>query len=273
VAAALSDPDWEVRASAMLVAARLSLRGLALQIRRLKLPSSPREGVHSLDGRILEAARVAALELLDGRVPAGELLDDPRRRNLFRCVAGVEPVAIDRVFLLLHALGTPIEAPMDAPPAPLCGFELAWVPAVRHWVGAVDDLAGQWPLRAMDSPGYSIAKDLLDNGALVTWEQAVSRVEALARETGLPFQLPSKELLEMARRGNDGRLFPWGNGREELEWPLPSPWGLRLSPIPEWTASTAADGEQLHTATPGDLRCAAFSAGGFLAAIRPVLLS
>lgn len=44
----------------------------------------------------------------------------------------------------------------------------------------------------------------------VTWDEAVGYCDWLASETGVPYRLPTEEEWEMAARGTDGRVYPWG---------------------------------------------------------------
>jgi hypothetical protein len=153
LAAALGAEDWELRASAMLVAARLDATGLTSLIRRVELPSTSREGLDIDDRKLLLAMRKAALLLLSGLPLPDELPEPPQSReqwqaHLLRCVAGASVHTYDRVFLLTNALTQPLtDAP---PPARLpyavtqsregyrlakSGLPLVWVPPVPHWLG------------------------------------------------------------------------------------------------------------------------------------------
>ncbi len=45
----------------------------------------------------------------------------------------------------------------------------------------------------------------------VTWRDALAYVQWLAERTEQPYRLPTEAEWEKAARGEDGRLWPWGN--------------------------------------------------------------
>ena len=47
--------------------------------------------------------------------------------------------------------------------------------------------------------------------SMITWYAAKAYGEWYARQTGLPWQLPSELQWEKSARGVDGRMYPWGN--------------------------------------------------------------
>lgn len=109
---ALGDEDWEVRAAAMIAAARLGASALWPEVRRLELPRTSREGLDETDRSILHAARKAALDILAGK-PEGDVEEyDDRaalRRHVRRCVAGHPAQRHDRIYRLISFLADPRE--------------------------------------------------------------------------------------------------------------------------------------------------------------------
>jgi hypothetical protein len=242
---ALQDPDWEVRAGAMIFAARAGVTELFLPIRRLTFPRGPGEGVHRLDGRILRAAQAAALRLLDPRNDQRQLFADPRTAQIDRCVAGAEPVHIDRIFWLVTALTTPhpLAQPPGAVPEGLVerdgvwrasgiDGEFVWIPPVEHWVGAPGTDTEPCTLRRVVSPGFFISREPVLRDCRP--DRAGSMVEELSRASGLEVGIPTAEWREMSLWGADARLFPWGNGDERLPLPCEGPWGVVAMEEAEW---------------------------------------
>ena len=113
---ALIDPDWEVRATAIIAAARLQATNVGLAVRQVALPKTSREagGLDATDRRILVALRDAAVAMLGGK-PAPEPLAGPpvtreeQWAHLTRCLLGLPVSVHDRTFHLIQALATPPE--------------------------------------------------------------------------------------------------------------------------------------------------------------------
>ena len=296
----LVDKDWEVRATAMLAAVRLGVRGVGKDVERIELPRTSREGPDETDRSILFATRKVVLAQLAGEPePEETAAPEPRAvmwRHLWRCVAGLSVEGHDRVFLLMNALAEPLEIEYDAPPALDCvveadgryklrhtGLELCWVPDMPHWLGADDpDLAVRNPVRRVTpSMGFFIARRPLSGAQvrrlavpvtadeqpyLCSWAEAEDLCALIGRVEGARIDLAGADQREMAARGTDGRRYPWGNGFEDDPARLASPWGLDESAGGEieWTNTANDTGERVTCGGRNDLRCA-YRAGVFAA--------
>lgn len=262
----LADEDWEVRASAMIAVARMNATALGLEVRRMELPRTSREGPDETDRSILVAARKTVLSLLAGDPPPDTSDGSERaalRLHLWRAVAGLPVERHDRIFLLINALTEPHDIETDAPPAFDCvvedderyrlrrtGIELCWVAKLPHWLGTDDaDLAESNPVRSVaPGAGYFVARRSLsvnevlrigprggaarpgphsvDGPYLCDAAEGARLCELLGVLEGARIVLISDEEWEMAARGTDGRRYPWGNGFESDPAQLSSPWGL-----------------------------------------------
>jgi hypothetical protein len=153
--AALTDPDWEVRASAIIVSARIRAQALHGVVRTTTLPAANEHGLSERDIRVLVASRIIAAESLASANPDDmdraqvilrQLSDAPR--HLVRSVLGLSVEQHDSAWLLLHALATPNELAEPLPdPLPrgltlsdqhawLAGVvELCWVSPQMHLLG------------------------------------------------------------------------------------------------------------------------------------------
>jgi hypothetical protein len=151
---ALRDDDWEVRASAILVCARLRAAALRSAMREAALPAPNQHGLSDRDVRLLVAARIIAVEALGSanaddvdraQVILQQLADVPR--HLVRSVLGLPIDQRDGAWLLLHALSTPYELadPLPTLPSGLTmregriwlanAVEMCWVSPQVHLLG------------------------------------------------------------------------------------------------------------------------------------------
>jgi hypothetical protein len=152
---ALNDADWEVRASAIIVSARLRATPLRSAVRETPLPAAHQHGLSERDIRLLVVVRIIAAESLASAISDDtdpvqairrQLPDAPR--DLVRSVLGLAVDQRDDAWLMLHALSTPSELadPLPEPPprglalhhrrAWLSGVvELCWVPPLMHFLG------------------------------------------------------------------------------------------------------------------------------------------
>jgi|GEM_PF-6528944 len=97
--------------------------------------------------------------------------------------------------------------------------------------------------RKEPAPPEMIATDLY-------WHAAIAYARWLAEVTGMPWRIPSEAEWEKAARGNDGRMFPWGNTWDDTNiGPLPrrvgthpsrsSPYGVNdlVGSVWQWTTT------------------------------------
>lgn len=121
---ALKDKDWEVRATAMLAAARFKATSLRDLVRKVELPQTSREGLNADDRRLLRALRHASVLLLEGRTPPEESTEfqdarEAARTHMLRCIAGLPVNSFDRVCAFVHSLTQPSMTDEDAASAEL----------------------------------------------------------------------------------------------------------------------------------------------------------
>jgi hypothetical protein len=234
--AALADPDWEVRVGAIIGVTRWRVRALAGLVEHCALPSVSRDGPDAQDRALLRELRRVACALLAGRVPP--VLDEhasPKLHvmdRLARCLQA--PVAAqdvtDHIALLLHALTTPVPS---VPPQPFDGaasLSTVLVPGGLKFQG--DGLSG--PIQLLAVEGFQVAVDPVGVGA---GEQLLSASAAQSWLDGWAgrWRLPTVAEWLGTLRGNDGRLFPWGNGWQHDAAQCPGPWGTwGHGEHPEW---------------------------------------
>ena len=177
---ALQDADWEVRASALIVSARLRAKPLRAVVRETPLPSPQQHGLSDRDVRLLVATRIIAAESLASADPDDmdraqvilrQLSDAPR--HLVRSVLGLSVEQHDAAWLLLNALAAPMELaePLPEPlPAGLTlhdgrawlsgAVELSWVSPQAHLVGG-DHLQCEHPGAPLDLREFTPAHGFL----------------------------------------------------------------------------------------------------------------
>ena len=255
LARALQADDWEVRATALLAVGRLRVGDLGKAIRRVQAYPAHGQGLDRRDLDLLKALPKVVATLLAGEPipdPPSLPLSDPQamRVHIWRCAAGLAVEQHERVFLLLHALTTPlplVTPPVDLPPAVRQtedgGYQLArsrlplaWVPPGPHWLGSgapPSPIAN--PIRQETPPeGFFIGVRLLAGGDGAYFDEALHLCAQLAQEEGSAVRLPYADEWEMAARGADGRRYPTGNGFEANMQTRPSPYGMHNVMVPQW---------------------------------------
>jgi len=152
---ALADADWEVRASAVVISARLRAKPLRDAVRAIVLPSANQHGLSDRDARVLVASRIIAAESLASANPDDmdraqvilrQLSDAPR--HLVRSVLGLSVDQRDGAWLMLHALSTPNELadpfPTPLPPGVTLQDQHAWLGGIVElcWVSPQPHILG-----------------------------------------------------------------------------------------------------------------------------------
>ena len=84
-----------------------------------------------------------------------------------------------------------------------------------YWIGRFPVTVAQWKVFVNESGYKSDTKSLQDPDShpvrYVNWNDALAYCQWLSEKSGLPVTLPSDAEWEKAARGQDGRIYPWGN--------------------------------------------------------------
>jgi len=272
----LHDADPEVRATAMLLCARLALDSERETIRRLSFTTREQEGFSPIALEHLRHLQEVVSTLLVDRPQA--FARDP---HAVRCLEGKSDGVFDALFVLVHTLTTPLSL-AGAPTLPAhvvrtaTGYALArtklalcYVAPVPCWLGAPDGGVHSPLRRTVPQAGFFIFETALKTSALLaafaragerdlasSWQptshsepdgdlalshsDALILTAALSRVEGAPIVLPGPDQWELAARGSDARRYPWGNLLEPNPQRRLSPWAVAgmTGGQAEWTQST-----------------------------------
>ena len=197
-----------------------------------------------------------------GRLPVGGDTAAPKSRRSQRVevdpfLMGRHPVTMGRYCAFINGIaaeGDPEGARAHAPRS-RDGSQLYF---------DVDPETGRYSVPATDADGDPLDPDF--PVMLVNWHDAVAYCRWRSERDGVEYRLPTEDEWEVAARGPDGRVFPWGNrfdaslcsmldSRPGRPYPVPvgtmvddcSPYGVRemAGSVVEWT-STPWPGTEGH---------------------------
>ena len=201
--AALADADWEVRASAIIISARVRAKALRGDVRETALPSANQHGLSDRDARVLVASRIIAAESLASADPDDmdraqvilrQLSDAPR--HLVRSVLGLSVEQHDGAWLMLHALSTPNELadpfPTPLPPGVTLQDQHAWLGGIVElcWVSPQPHILGGDHLQREHPGAPACVREHSPEGGFFIARRPLSATAALQLGLG-PFPRPS----------------------------------------------------------------------------------
>jgi formylglycine-generating enzyme required for sulfatase activity len=95
----------------------------------------------------------------------------------------------------------------------LAAFQIGTYPVtVAEYACAVQAKAVREPPRGLRMDWLTQLKQLDHPVVCISWQDATAYAAWLAEVTGQSWRLPTEAEWEMAARGTDGRIYPWGDG-------------------------------------------------------------
>lgn len=274
---ALKDADWEVRMSAVIACARMGAKELIKEIRKVEVPQTGRSGMNREERKILQGIKDASMYLLKGGI-IGELptgmpeTKEERRNYLLHCVKGNPVRHFHEALLLVVALADPIyPATVSSLPSAIeiregkyylkqAQIELCYIPAITHFIGANEISYHPVQVTKIEG-GCFISKNPIYKDKTAwkcTLEEAQTYCQELSKMENIQITLPNSTSWEMAARGHNGRVYPWGLSYSDNILDLESPWGLKYTVGygGEWTNSKTTDDYMVIMGASKQMRCA-----------------
>lgn len=287
----LQDADWEVRLSSTIACARYRLKALLPLIKKVQIPTTGRSGLNIKERGIIGDIKKATIAILKGAsIPASlqraAKSDQDRRDYLLRLVAGEKVKHYNDMLLLVIALIDPLYPAVLPEVLPTyitqkegklylkqTGIQVSWIPSFSHWIGSADipyhpiqltklekgGFISTYPIKTaqFDQLNIKWGKQNKQKSVFCPLIRAKHFCEELSEKEGVPVILPNSMIWEMAARGHNGRIYPWGLSHDNNIPDLPSPWGLRetVGFGAEWTKSLTAQGQSIVMGHSRFMRC------------------
>ncbi len=265
---AFEDEDWEVRLSAMLATCRYQLTDFKTLVKKCDLPSSTSSGLSKPLIRSLGTIKKVVLSYLENqRIPDNPGKDLSSKKAFasycLRIILDQNVSIANDYFLLIKSLIQPVAPKLPLEKIPTCihtdmgdlmlkgtNIEMLFIPNYSHWIGS-DTEEGNPIKLVKPKKGFFISRDPIrprdgdrysNDFLLKSFDGALRHLEALRGLIDYDVKMPNNLAIEMAIRGHNGRLYPWGNSLNHNEI-LMSPWGINqpLGTLEYWSSSTFDD--------------------------------